>query len=474
MQRVIPVFITLLIVMFVTFTLINAPVKIIHPDALRFMGIFQVNFDGVSAFKEAPMAFINAVSDANNYDLHRGRITNYVSFGLEALSRKLFPFPFVSFLIMAILMINANLLARLVTKDSISANYKPTIYSLVVAILIFNPLFIAGYEMQFLHAKFLCVTFMLLFMLIKKNELKTLALLGAMFSDEIGLVFAMMAVFIVFLNKKFKHIETSNFTTRSVLAVISFGLLATLGVLISYFVILGIIFGQLPHIIAHGVIERAPLHLIISKSTNYLLSLSVISLGKVGTLLILSSLIFVLFNKSILIKKSETSLISIKFRSLGNYFIQKIIAASFLAFFIVFVMYKGETSIFYYGYPVYMLFMFAILMLLISFENPRFIISLFFVLALLLAVRLPEDLSMLREEAESVWITDKGVTLDSFKEVENIIKKVRSGVCIENFNKIKNGQDNNVNGMDYSYSKKYFPIKGIVKVLAWPNLVKGC
>ena len=113
-------------------------------------------------------------------------------------------------------------------------------------------------------------------------------------------------------------------------------------------------------------------------------------------------------------------------------------------------------------------------MLLISFENPRFIISLFFVLALLLAVRLPEDLSMLREEAESVWITDKGVTLDSFKEVENIIKKVRSGVCIENFNKIKNGQDNNVNGMDYSYSKKYFPIKGIVKVLAWPNLVKGC
>lgn len=65
------------------------------------------------------------------------------------------------------------------------------------------------------------------------------------------------------------------------------------------------------------------------------------------------------------------------------------------------------------------------------------------------------------------------VSMESFNSAEVEIDNVRQKNCTHNSDIVK-GQDNNFVGADYNYGEKYFPILGIVKVLAWPHRVNSC
>jgi hypothetical protein len=232
----------MIVITFVTITIENAPVKIIHPDALRFMAIYQQQYETVTSVSDIPHAVIHWIKEANEYHWYRGRLTNYAAFGFEALIRSYLPFPFISWLTMAILILNATLLARLVTKDIASTSGKYLLFGLAVLALLMNPIFIASYQMQFIYSKYLCVTFMLLFMLSERPKIRIFALSGAIFSDEIGVAFTMIAVFLMVFNYKYKTVENERLNLPNILKSMVSGTLAAFTVLLLYYTVLKILF----------------------------------------------------------------------------------------------------------------------------------------------------------------------------------------------------------------------------------------
>lgn len=470
------VFFFLILAVFIAFTVKTAPVKIIHPDALRFMAIFQQQYETVTSVSDIPRAIFHGIEKANEYDFHRGRITNYAAFGIEAMARSYLPFPFISWLTMAVLILNATLCARLVTRNLTSPLVRQQLFFLAVFVILMNPLFIASYEMQFIYSKYLCVTFMLLFMFFKRSDFRGAALLGAIFSDEIGLVFAMIAVFLIVFNQKFTAPEHKYFKTGALLRPIAFGIAAALSVLFLYFCTLQLFFHHIAHFIQHGGFEYyIPMDVVIEKSINYLFSLARITVGKFGIAIALLLLTSILIKKIQLFRTSNVMqrLRLITSKLLDNQF-QKISVAIFLAIFIVVKMYKGGVGIFYYGYPVFMLIMFVALTLLIKEGCQRIAIAALTILVLSLIVNLPDGYALLRNEVASVWMADKTVSIANFNTAETAINEVRYKNCSSNFDAIQNSQDNNFVGTDFNYGEKYFPFLGIVKVLTWPHRVDRC
>ncbi|MDO8343865.1 MAG: hypothetical protein Q7T48_11730 [Cellvibrio sp.] len=470
------VFFLLILAVFIAFTVKTAPVKIIHPDALRFMAIFQQQYETVTSVSDIPSAIFHGIEKANEYDFHRGRITNYAAFGIEAMARSYLPFPFISWLTMAVLILNATLCARLVTRNLTSPLIRQQLFFLAVFVILMNPLFIASYEMQFIYSKYLCVTFMLLFMFFKRPGFKGAALLGAIFSDEIGLVFAMIAVFLIVFNQKFNAPEHKYFKTGTLLRPVAFGIAAALSVLLFYFCMLQLFFHHIAHFIQHGGFEYyVPMDVVIEKSISYLFRLARVTLGGFGIAIALLLLAFLLIKRMQLFRLPNVSQrLRIMPLQLLNRQFQKISVAMFLALFIVFKMYRGGVGIFYYGYPVFMLIMFVALTLLIKEGYLRIAIAALTILVLSLIVNLPDGYALLRNEAASVWMVDKTVSIANFNAAEAAIKEVRHKNCSSSFDAIQNSQDNNFVGTDFNYGEKYFPFLGIVKVLVWPHRVDPC
>lgn len=475
-KKIITVFFMLIIAAFIAFTVKNAPVKIIHPDALRFMDIIQQQYDTVTSVSEVPRAIFHGIKRANEYDYYRGRLTNYVAFGLEAMTRSYLPFTFISWLTMVVLVLNAALCARLVTRDLPSPEIRQPLFFLAVLILLINPLFIASYEMQFIYSKYLCVTFMLLFMFYKRPDFRGAALIGAIFSDEIGVAFTMIAVFFMVFNKKYDTGQNGCLRPSGLLRPVALGIAASIAVLLFYFVVLKLIFHEIPGLIQHGGFGYAvPMEVVIEKSINYLASLASVTLGSFGIAISLLLLVFLLIKKVQLFCSANIlqRLRTMPLQLLNKQF-QAMSVAIFLALFIVFKMYKGGAGIFYYGYPVYMMLMFAGLSVLIKAAYPKIAIAALSILVVSLTMHLPDGFALLKNEAASVWIIDKSVSMESFNSAEVAINDLRSKNCTAYFDAIHDAQDNNFVGADYNYGEKYFPILGIVKVLAWPHRVNRC
>lgn len=475
-KKITTTFFVLIISAFIALTIVAAPVKIIHPDALRFIDIFQHQYETVTSVSDVPAAIYHGIKQANEYDIYRGRITNYVAFGLEAMTRSYFPLPFISWLTMAVLVLNAALCARLVTRDLTSPVIRQPLFFLAMLTLLMNPLFIASYEMQFIYSKYLCVTFMLLFMFFKRPGFRGAALVGAVFSDEIGLAFAMIAVFLIVFNEKYGTDQNGNLKLYHLLRPIALGISASFAVLLFYFAVLKLFFHKVPHLIQHGGFEYyVPMKIVIERSSGYLAGLAGVTVGYFGIALIMLLPAFLLIKKIQLFRPPNVGQRpGVMLLQLTNRQFQEMSVAIFLALFIVLKMYRGGAGLFYYGYPVYMLLMFAGFSLLINAGYQRISLVALGVLVMSLTVRLPDGFAQLRNEAASVWMVDKTVSIESFNSAEVAINDLRSKNCTANFDAIHDGQDNNFVGADYNYGEKYFPILGIVKVLAWPHRVSRC
>lgn len=475
-NKVTAVIFALIITAFIALTVNNAPVKIIHPDALRFMAIFQQEYETVKSVSDVPIAIVHGIKRANEYDYYRGRLTNYAAFGAEALTRSDLPFPFISWLTMAIVILNAAMLSSLVTKNLTSPPIKRILFILVGLILVLNPLFIASYEMQFIYSKYLCVTFMLLFMLAERPSLRGVALIGAIFSDEIGVAFAMIAVFLIVFNKKYKAEQIGNFKLSSLLLPVVQGIAATLIVLLIYFGALQIFFHRIPHFIQHGGFGYyVPWRVQVERSIIYLSDLARVTGGAAAIIITLLILAYRGVGK---LRQHQLAQVDQGKNSIrldfANKRFQEMSVAVFLVLFIVYKMYQGGADIFYYGYPVFMLIMFFTLSLLIKVCSPRLVVGAFSVLALSLATNLPDGFSRMKNAVHKEWLADKTVQLDNFNRIEGAINEFVDRDCSLTFVEINNGQDNNFVGSDYAYSEKYFPILGIIRVLAWPHKLERC
>lgn len=153
--------------------------------------------------------------------------------------------------------------------------------------------------------------------------------------------------------------------------------------------------------------------------------------------------------------------------------IQEISVAVFMVIFITWVMYRGEVSLFYYSYPVYMLIMFVLLSLLMKAVSQRLAVIALTAFTLSLIVHLPNGFTLIRNEASLVWITDESVSLESFDTVELAVNEIKYEDCTSKLDAMNNKQDN-VFVVSNTYGEKYFPSIGIVKVLAWPHKINRC
>jgi hypothetical protein len=463
------IFFVLIIAAFIALTVKSAPVKIIHPDALRFMAIFQQQYDAITSFSDVPRAVFRGISRANAYDDYRGRLTTYVAFGVEALMRSHMPFPFISWLTMVVLIFNATLLSRLVTRDLASPSVRLLLFFLAILILLMNALFIASYEMQFIYAKYLCVTFMLLFMLLDRSAYKGAALIGAIFSDEIGVAFAMVAIFLIVFNNKYRVENIKNVTPASILKPVVLSAAAAFTILLLYFGTLKLFFHHISDLIQNGGFSfHVPMEVIIKNSINYLSILARVSGGAVGITILLLLFAFRWIGKlrqfrySHVFQQEWTMPLS-----LTNKQFQEIIVAIFLALFIEFKMYRGTTSIFYYGYPISMLIMFVVLSLLIEVASARFAVGAFMVMGFSLALHVQNGFDFMEKVVHKEWLADKTVQLKDFDLIEAAINETIHSNCSLAFSALNNDQD--IFAVSDTYGEKYFPTLGIVKILAWPH-----
>ena len=185
----------LLIGLCISVSLLFAPVKVIHPDAVHFMSIFQEQFENTESFSDLPSSIWHAFRNCNNYDLNRGRLTNYFVFGVEALTRGHLPIPFVSWMTMFILLVNALLLGRLLSRDVQPERVRTSLFCLIVLVTVLSPILIYSYEVQFIYAKYLCITFILLLLLVRSMLLKAVFVVCLIFTDEIGIMLAAVVAF---------------------------------------------------------------------------------------------------------------------------------------------------------------------------------------------------------------------------------------------------------------------------------------
>ena len=469
----------LIIGAFIVITVNSAPVKIIHPDSLRFMAIFQQQYDTVESVSDVPRAIFQGIKNSNEYDFYRGRITNYVAFGLEALTRSYLPLPFISWLTMAIVILNGILLARLVTKEMQVTVASSLLFILSVLALLINPIVMASYEMQFIFSKYLCITFIFLFLHSDKPQFKVASLIGAMFSDEIGIAFAMLAMFLMVFNVKVKAFEANHLDLKSVIKSIGSSVMAALAVLLLYFAILKALFGHISRLILNGGFtpNDASVLSTLDASIISLLNVMDIAVGKTGIAIFVLVICFAIYKK---IKESRHSELFIQTQPLpwklylANKRVQEISVAIFMVMFITYKMYRGKVDVVYYSYPVYMLIMFVMLSLLMKTLPQKFAVSAMSIIVLALILHAPAGNAIIKKEASSVWIVDNTVSLESFRAVEHTINELNQNNCISEFDVINNAQDNNFYGNVYNYGEKYFPALGIVKVLAWPHKIQRC
>lgn len=482
-----------IIIALVVISIIYHPAKIVHPDSLRFMALFQQKYATVGSAADIPRAIYDGIADANRYDWYRGRITNYIAFGVDALIRGAIPFPFISWLTMGLLILNAALLARLVTKDITSVADRNLLFGLAALVLLMNPLFIAGYEMQFIYSKYLCVTFMLLFQLAQRPGTRILALAGAMFSDEIGVAFSMLAAFLAMFNYKFKTASIERTGLWSALQPLAYGVVSAFAVLALYYATLLLAFHQVSTVILKGGFHNGykfPPSLLefsadllgsalaaLGNSALYLKNLLNLALGDVGVvMLLLAACMWIYRNvrelgRHLSLEGVRATLARLM---LGDKKAQEITAAVIFAGFITWAMYRGTAGLFYYGYPVYMLIMFVVFSVLIKKGSHRPAPVALTVLVLSMMLRLPYGFEQIRNEATGVWISDKSVTAQRFADVELIVNEVRQRGCTSRFDEIIKTQDNVFSGSGNTYGAHYFPIQGIANVLAWPHKVARC
>ncbi|BDG09656.1 hypothetical protein [Anaeromyxobacter paludicola] len=454
----------------IAFTLVRPPVRLIHPDALHFMGIFQEVYGTVHGWREAPAAFWEALQRVNAYDLSRGRLVNYLLFGLEAAIRSRLPFPFVSWLTLGVLLLNAGLLARLVTRHVEPAERRQTMACLAFALAALDPMTFYAYEMQFTYAKYTCVTFVLLFLLSRAAVARAVALVGAAFSDEIGLVMVMA----VLAAGTFNHVRRRAGSERPALALggaLALGALAALAALVAYHAILGGLFGEMPWVIRKGGFDtpHEPFARELGHSFAYAFATFQSILTTPGTLLFAALLGAGAWKAAArerpggvvgLARGAWQALVT-------DPAVQLQVGALCVAFFVVLAMYRGVGVQYYYPYPIAVILTFTFLSFVIARCQPA--VGVAVVLATLgcLVLRLPETFRSMREHAVAVWLPDGAVTLEAFERIDTAVTDARRGEYGP-FRAVNNHQELDLDG-GYVYTARYFPVQGMVRVLVWPD-----
>jgi hypothetical protein len=467
------------------------------------MNIIQEQYEKINTINDFPIAIYTAFRNCDNYDWNRGRLTNYFAFGIEALVRGWLPLPFISWITMLILLLNAVLLGKLIIKEIKPQTTRVSIFCLVVLFVVLNPSFVYSYETQFIYPKYLCITFILLFMLTGNMLLKGLLILCLIFADEIGLIFGMVIIFLSTIHY-FPYCCGEAYIQGSVsskIKQITAGIFASIALLFVYFGILGFVFKLVPSIIHRNIVhfDRNVLQ-ILSVSSAYLFKIVCSTFGMCSLevnplspttstsnvnwwLVVVAGFIFVFVllrakrlppDSPIGKRKRFADIFSTTFSQSWNISLQIYGSATLVLVFIIYIMYRGSVSDYtYYTYPISMIVSFLFLSFLVKKLPHHYICMSLSLIIIFLCIQFPKNLNEIGRRIQLEYFLDKTVTSEKFAGIDTAIKEIRLSGNKTIYNSINNQQEIDYIGGHYQYGSNYFPVAGIVRVLVWPKKVDG-
>ena len=188
----------IVIALFFAYVLQHSTLTTVSPDSVRFMHFWQRNADQFTSDGGTARSGLKAVfyslKASNAYDVNRGRLSQYVLFGLDGLTRWLLPSPAINAWMMLLLTLNAALIAWVATGPVRDYCVRLNLFCLGWVVLVTSSLVISPVMLLILYGMYLWVTFILAFFVARSTPVKAAWLAAAAFSAEIGLFAAMLIV----------------------------------------------------------------------------------------------------------------------------------------------------------------------------------------------------------------------------------------------------------------------------------------
>lgn len=232
---------------FLAVSISRLPFTTVSPDAIRFMHFAQINADRAvsegATVKSAVAATLRTVKGMNNYDLNRGRLVQGLAFGVEGMTRWMFPSS-LNLLMILLMACNSALAARLATRD-VEDSRRISLGLLAWVTLATTSVVLSPVMLVTLYGKYVWITFILAHFLARRTGWKVFWLLPAAYSDEIGLfAVALIAFFHIgreTLKSAVVHQDPGNQFWRIVRSIAT-GMAAALNVILVFFGTLAIVF----------------------------------------------------------------------------------------------------------------------------------------------------------------------------------------------------------------------------------------
>lgn len=483
--------------------------QIYSPDSIRFLHFWQNSF----SLGTTDTSFLKNIYDAliasNNYDLGRGRLVMYLLYGMENILLYCFSTIPQNFLLIFIICLNSHAVSLLVSRNIPDARFY--VYFLSFLIVVINAISLSPTMYFALYSKYICLTFVLYFFVFERNFVKILMLLLAIFTDEVGLILALLICFFYIcqhlLNKyDSKSINLSILTKNIILSGFICLMLMAL-----YFLFLFLAFDSTPiqfaKYSARGTLLLFDYENLIDRIIKLAWTIEVLILGfsfenrvflgllglsiTIGLLMIIKTL----FKKISLMLRDGVfwnNLYVINFSTK-----QAVLTFWLLASFILFIIMPSAPFAYQtYSYPFMLSLSLVLLLSLSIYLETRTLMKTLALISIVHLLTMPGSFKNINESNERHFLKD-GVSIKNILNLQSSIDAIRTKQDYELFHEINNMQEIDFTGMWYFSPKnhfrfqlevddsgnciekknafgnclkedKYYPIYGTVRVASWP------
>ena len=483
--------------------------QIYSPDSIRFLHFWQNSF----LLGTTDTSILNNIYDAliasNNYDLGRGRLVMYLLYGMENILLYCFTTIPQNFLLIFIICLNSHAVSLLVSRNIPDSRF--CVYFLSFLIVAINAISLSPAMYFALYSKYICLTFILYFFVFERNFLKILMLLLAIFTDEVGLLLALLICFFYIcqhlLNKyDSKSINLSILTKNIILSGFICLMLMAL-----YFLIIFLAFDSTPiqfaKYSARGTLWLFDYENLIDRIIKLAWTIEVLILGfsfenrVFLALLGLSITIGLFMTIKTLFKKISLMLRDGVFWN--NLYIidfstkQAVLIFWLLSSFILFIIMPAAPFAYQtYSYPLMLSLSLALLLSLSIYLETRALMKTLALISIAHILTISGSFKNINESNEKHFLKD-GVSIKNISNLQSSINAIRTKQDYELFHEINNMQEIDFTGMWYFSPKNhlrshlelddlgnciekknafgnclkedyYYPIYGTVRVASWP------
>lgn len=451
----------------------QSPRGFFHLDALCFTRLCQSGLQGVKSWQDFPAALGKTIQDCSLYDWNRGRITSYLLTMLGSITRPYLQTGFFDPVALGIMALNAWLAVAVMRKNSPKGRNITEVFT--AALFCFSPFTLFAIQFQFIYSKYICTTFVLGALLASSFPAKIVCMVVGIFSDEIGLLFGMIYGGVL-LAEKLRIANMKPFF-RNVARFVCVGVWA-LFLWSFYHACLQIFFGRLPKLMRKSKFLPGweqisdtffyPFKTILWGWGTILLHPADSGVGAsspaglpwpvwIAPLLLIGVVCLFFCLRPLPVAGIPWENLRDSTCLLGTLGV------------VNFVFYKGQVGdLGYYGYPLFV-GLTLVLILFLNYRMPRVAVACSALLALTTFLSVPVAMQGIRLRIGQELLKGS-IQIERVADLEKLILETgHDGPLPEIF---ISGQEIVATGF-YSFSEKYFPIKGIARIFLWPRGLPG-